>query len=126
MSNSLISLLCLFCVALVDLGTGQTKTFWADALSKGNTVSFLWRSRYCRNGSDKNLLGKGNSEPFLSRIGWFAHEYAECSEQREYCALFCVAQVGFNTVPFLCRLGWFVYGSDENRRDRGCDFFVST
>ena len=113
MSNSLISLLCLFCVALVDLGTGQTKTFCGEADTFGN-------------GSDRNLLGKGNSEPFLSRIDWFGHEYAECSEQREYCALFvshrlvsilclfCVALVGLCTgqtktfgtecVTFLCRI----------------------
>ena len=117
--------MCLFYVEYVDFTT-LPLLCRIGGFGYGSDENLLWRSRYFGNGSDRNLLGKGNSEPFLSRIDWFGHEYAEYSEQREYCALFvshrlvsilclfCVALVGLCTgqtktfgtegVTFLCRI----------------------
>ena len=38
--------------------------------------------------TEKNLPGKGNSVPYWCQSSWFDHEYAKCSEHREYFAVF--------------------------------------
>ena len=140
-------IVCLFCLRLVGLATSMQ-----SALSKGNSVSFLcrivWFHYFASFVSHWWIWVRVRRKPSVVKQIFWGRIRQEPSGQREFRAFsvsdwlvwarvcrvlwakgilraFCVAQVGFNTVPFLCRLGWFVYGSDENLRDRGCDFFVS-
>ena len=75
--------------------------------------------------------------PFLSQIGWFGQDYAECSEQREYCAffvsnrlvsilcLFCVELVGLGTGQTKTFWAEGILRQECSEQREYGDFFVS-